>query len=88
MKGIKNKKITLADLGGEWLSFNRNSLKKSSFQTYEYLFDKHILHSGLSYFPIGKITTEDIVSYSDDLLNSNLSPMTFCFVLLYLHNIL
>lgn len=87
MKGIKNKKITLADLGGEWLSFNRNSLKKSSFQTYEYLFKKHILNSGLSYFPIGKITAEDIVRYSDELLDSNLSPKTINCILLTLNRI-
>ncbi len=87
MMGIKTKKITLENLGGEWLSFNRNSLKKSSFQTYEYLFDKHILHSELSYFPIGKITTEDIVSYSDELLNSNLSPKTVNCILMTINQI-
>lgn len=74
-------------LGNEWLAFYRNSFKKSSFQTYEYLFKKHILNSGLSYFPIGKITTEDIVSYSDDLLNSNLSPKTVNCILMTINQI-
>ena len=87
MKNESKVKDNLTNMGREWLFFNKNSLKNSTLQTYEYILDKHIAESALSYCSIGKITSEDIVDYSRKLLTENLSPKTVNTILLEINSI-
>ena len=87
MKNESKVKDNLTNMGREWLFFNKNSLKNSTLQTYEYILDKHIAESALSYCSIGKITSEDIVGFSENLLSSNLSPKTVNTILLEINSI-
>ena len=57
--------LNLKNLGREWLYFNKNSLKISTLQTYEYMLGKHIFRSELAYISLEEIKPEDIVNYSD-----------------------
>ena len=83
----KDYNFNLEKLGKEWLNFNRNSLKKSSLQTYEYLINKHINKSGLSNCSIKEISTEDIIEFSGELLGSKLSAKSTNSVLMTINAI-
>lgn len=83
-----NNSLTLEVLGKEWLNFNRNSLKKSTLQTYKYMLEKHIFLSDLSDCSIKEISTDDLVNYTEKLLDNGLSPKTINGVLLTINSIL
>lgn len=87
MRNKNYNRKNLQILGKEWLLFNRNSLKTSTIQTYEYLFEKHIAESQLASLPIHEVTAESIVVFSESLLQVGLSPKTINSVLLTIHSI-
>lgn len=87
MKDFKKANFGIEKMSKEWLFFNKNSLKKSTLQTYEYLLEKHIENSALADKPIYKISAEEIVGYSETLLEKGLSPKTVNCVLLIIHSI-
>jgi FlaA1/EpsC-like NDP-sugar epimerase len=78
MKNIvfTKEKITLSSVSKEWLQFNKNSLKQSTFQTYKCLIEKYIMQSKLSEISIYKLSSRDIVDFSNELLLKNLSSKT------------
>lgn len=83
----KSCKLNLEKLGREWLFFNRNSLKNSTLQTYEYHLDKHIAASELAEGSVSEISAEDIVSFSESLIDDDLSPKTINSILLTVNSI-
>ena len=87
MKENNNRNFDIGIIGKEWLFFNKNSLKKSTIQTYGYLFEKHILNSELRYYSLTELNAEDIIAYSDNLLKKRLSPKTINCVLQLIHSI-
>lgn len=87
MKNNSFSNFTFGKLTGDWLFFNRNSLKKSTLQTYEYLVDKHIMWSSLAGRLAEEITSEELVCYADRLLAQGLSPKTINCVLLIINSV-
>lgn len=77
----------LGIMGKEWLFYNKNSLKRSTIQTYNYLFEKHILYSELANNSINELNSEDIVVYSDNLLKYKLSPKSINCILMIINSI-
>lgn len=82
-----NNSLTLEVLGKEWLRINRNSFKKSTLQTYEYMFDKHILVSEFADSSLNEISAEDLVNYTEKLLSVGLSPKTANSILVTMHSV-
>ncbi len=81
------KLMTLGVLSKEWLNFNQNILKRSTLQTYKYMVNKHILLKSISSCSIDKIDTDDLIKYTNELLENSLSPKTVNSVLLTLNSI-
>ena len=82
-----NNSLTLEVLGKEWLKINRNSFKKSTLQTYEYMFDKHISVPELANYSLNEISAEDLVNYTEKLLGVGLSPKTVNSILVTIHSV-
>lgn len=80
--------VTLEGLANEWLSINRNSFKKSTYQTYSYIIRKYIISNLISRMPINELCIQDIVSFSESLLSKELSPKTVNNVLLVISYLL
>lgn len=79
--------MSLRELGNQWLYFNKQSLKKSTLQTYTVHFENHIAQSELANCHPKDIEPEGIIRFSQKLLDKNLSPKTVNCILLVLHSI-
>ena len=79
--------MSLRELGKQWLYFNKQSLKKSTLQTYTVHFENHIAQSELANCHPKDIEPEGIIRFSQKLLDKNLSPKTVNCILLVLHSI-
>lgn len=87
MKEIKRSDLSLEYVARQWLYFNRNSFKNSTLQTYKYHLEKHIVSSELARCQLDAITPEEIVQFTQELLDTNLSPKTINSILLEINSI-
>lgn len=83
-----NSNVFLNKISDEWLYLNKNTFKKSTYQTYKFLIDKYIINSNVFENPVFLIETKDIVVFSENLLAQNLSPKTINNILLVLNYLL
>lgn len=82
------KNITISQIAIEWLKVNQNSFKRSTYQTYECLIGKYIVHSILDNIHIEKVNLSQYVLFSEQLLNNGLAPKTVNDIILILNALL
>lgn len=84
----KNTRIYLSNVANEWRLLNCNSFKISTYQTYDCIIRKYILESNLNDIPVNQIKTQDIISFSNRLLEQGLSAKTVNDILIVLNSLL
>lgn len=82
------KKLTLELISQKWLYSNKRSYKQSTYQTYSYIIDKYILNSQIADVPINNLKIEQLILFSDDLINKGLSAKTVNDIILILNSLL
>ena len=82
------RKITIGMVAGEWLNANRNSVKRSTYQTYECIICKYVINSTLDSICISALTPAHYALFSEQLLLKGLSPKTVNDIILILNSLL
>lgn len=80
--------LTLEQLSYEWLLKSKNSLKRSTYQSYEYVIKHYISNSVISDFPTNRLNEYSLLDYTNALLSKNLSPKTVNDILTILNQVL
>lgn len=80
--------LTIKQLSYEWILRNRNSLKKSTYQSYEYMINHYIDNSIISDLSIKDLNENFLFDYTNDLLTQDLSPKTINNILTIISQIL
>ena len=80
--------VTIKDISKEWLNSNINSLKQSTYCSYEYTLNKYILSNDISKISINELDRIDIVSYSNMLLSNGLSPKMINDILIIINQLM
>lgn len=80
--------LTLRQLADEWLLRNKNSLKKSTYQSYEYMIKRYINSFRISDLSAKNLTEQSILDYTNFLLSQDLSPKTVNNILTLINQIL
>lgn len=86
-KAMPTRRITVSELGKEWLYINQNRLKLSSYQRYEGFLRNHI-DALLGKTSVVYLTTASLHAFSQDRLNAGLSPQSVNAILTFLHSVL
>lgn len=82
------KRLTLETISEEWLIRNKNSYKQSTYQTYSYIIQKYILCSKIANISVTNLRTDDLISFSESLINDGLSAKSVNDILLILNSLL
>lgn len=82
------KRLTLETISEEWLIRNKNSYKQSTYQTYSYIIQKYILCSKIANISVTNLRTDDLISFSESLINNGLSAKSVNDILLILNSLL
>lgn len=86
-KAPPTRRITIAELGKEWLLLNQNRLKPSSYQRYQGFLKNHI-EGTIGRMSAVYVTTMVIHAFAVEQQKSGLSPSSVNSVLTFLHSIL
>lgn len=67
---------------------NKNSYKRSTYQTYSYIIQKYILCSKIANITVTNLKTDDLISFSESLIYDGLSAKSVNDILLILNSLL